>query len=164
MDEAAPLQRQLRLMEIKAESARESYQSYTKRYTGTPTVDRGPGLLKAPERIQLIDPPRDPEFPLNSSLKVAVLAVVAALLASFGLATAAELLDTRVRSAEQIEALTGVPVLARLPRVEGLVPPSTGGAAIPIASFSAGGTPPPAAKGRLPASAEVPRKHSSHST
>lgn len=107
---------QLRELEEAVERANEDYQSYTKRFGGATARVRAQGLLRAPERIKMIDPPRDPEVPATTALKIALLAALASLLASIGLAGAAELLDPTIRRPNQLEALTGAPIWARLPR------------------------------------------------
>jgi uncharacterized protein involved in exopolysaccharide biosynthesis len=93
---------------------RRSLEDYAKRFVA-PLGARSTSILLAPERIKVIDEPRDPELPTTSALKIAIAAVAASLLAACGLVFLAELVDTTVRRGDQIEALTGAPVLARLP-------------------------------------------------
>lgn len=98
----------------RVKKARDAYESYQKRYkiaSGT----RSSNILNAPERIKLIDAPRDPEFPVNSRLKILLASLAASLLVAVALAVLAEIIDQTVRYADVLEDLTGVPVLARLP-------------------------------------------------
>lgn len=82
------------------------------------------GLLESPERILVVDPPAEPLFPKYSRLMLAAggLAALAAL--GLMLAFVAELTDPLIRDVSEYEALTGAPVVARLPR-------STGGTVVP---------------------------------
>jgi capsular polysaccharide biosynthesis protein len=83
--------------------------------TGQMTGEQALGILRAPGRILVIDAPRDPEFPLLSRSLVAMLGALAGLVLGFGCALLAELVDTRVRTPKQLEALIRAPVIARLP-------------------------------------------------
>ncbi len=112
--EGAATDRRLQTLRAEVNSARESYQTYSARFV-TPVGGSTPGLLGAPERIKLIDPPRDPEFPERSALKIILGAIAASLAAAFGMVFLAELFDSTIRRSNDIEAMTGVPVLARLP-------------------------------------------------
>ncbi|MDX2103053.1 MAG: capsule biosynthesis protein [Alphaproteobacteria bacterium] len=104
------------------------------------------GAFEAPERIRVIDPPQVPTRPVTPPpLLFAAAGVIAGLLLGCGLAVLAELFDGRLRTIAQAKRLTGLPVLARVPRVptdsrvgtDGfvpLIPPET-----PVAIF--GGVP-----------------------
>ncbi|MBS0243379.1 MAG: hypothetical protein JSS20_14465, partial [Proteobacteria bacterium] len=101
--------------------ARSNYDAVVRRFNSPLTVSAAPNILNAPERIKIIDLPRDPVFPATSGMKVFVLAMAGALALSIALAGALELLDSTVRRADQFEQLTGVPVLARIPWPSGEV-------------------------------------------
>ena len=73
------------------------------------------GILRAPERILVIDPPRDPQLPLLSKTKIIIIGLMLGTLLGAGFGLLAELFDTRVRSARQLANLIKAPVLARLP-------------------------------------------------
>lgn len=75
---------------------------------------------QAPERIKVIDRPFEPTAPIKPMTIIFALAGVAAGLAlGMGLAALFELMDGSVRGIRGTEKLLGVPVLARLPRIEG---------------------------------------------
>ncbi len=80
----------------------------------------GPGStpfgLIAPEAIRIIDEPRDPVSPVTSILKIILACLGAGIGLGIGLAAIAEQLDDRIHSPAVLEQLSGVPVLAHLPR------------------------------------------------
>ncbi len=72
-------------------------------------------------RTRIIDPPSVSNRPVNLNLGLfLILAVVLGGGLSLGAAMLAELLDTRVRTAEQAARATGLPILGRIPRVRAL--------------------------------------------
>lgn len=102
------LQGRLRVAQERAERFERRFSSNT----GTQSL----AILKAPERIKVIDPPKDPEVPLISGLKFFLATLMAGILLGFGLTALAEIFDQSLRRSEEIEAATGLPVIARLPR------------------------------------------------
>lgn len=113
-NERASAGKRLRDLELAVQKTRESFQDYSKRFVA-PIGVRSSSILTAPERIKVIDEPRDPELPIRSALKIAIGAFIASMLAAGGLVFLAELLDSTVRRSDEIEELTGAPILARLP-------------------------------------------------
>ena len=95
--------------------ARETYETYKKRY-GSAAANRSASLFSAPESIIVIDPPKDPSFPVRRRLYVFLSGIFAGLLLGAGLVMLAEFLDRTVRHPDQLIALTGVPIIARLPK------------------------------------------------
>lgn len=73
-----------------------------------------PGIFESPEKLTLIGRPRDPLFGENPSKKYAIAAAFISLLIGLALAVLAELFDPRLRSRREVEALTGLPVVARV--------------------------------------------------
>lgn len=72
---------------------------------------------QAPERIKIIDRPFTPSAPTRPMPMLFALAgLIAGLALGAGLAALLEITDTSVRRIRDLEKLTGVPVLARLPR------------------------------------------------
>ena len=106
---------QLIRLERDAALAQQQYDAYVRRFPATTSAFSSLQVLRAPERIRVIDTPKDPEFPLASRLRYIIAGVIAALMLSGGLAVAAEALDQRLRRQGEFEAVAGVPVLARLP-------------------------------------------------
>ena len=105
---------QLRRLEREVAEARELEDGYKRRFPAA-TSTRSLQVLNAPERIRVIDAPRDPEFPATSRLKFVIAGLMSGLLLAAGLAGCAEMLDQRLRRAADFEAVAGVPVIARLP-------------------------------------------------
>jgi hypothetical protein len=105
---------QLRRLEREVSEARALSESYRRRF---PNVVPGRSLqvLNAPERIRVIDAPRDPEFPATSRLKFIIAGLLSGIVMAAGLAGLAELIDQRLRRAPDFEAVAGVPVIGRLP-------------------------------------------------
>ncbi len=74
------------------------------------------GVFEREKRIRLIDRPYTPAAPTNlPAWLFAVAGVFGGVFLGVGLAIIAELTDSSVRRRDQLEALTGVPVITRLP-------------------------------------------------
>ncbi len=108
-----PIAEQLAQLEKDAAEAKEAHDEYARRWQRASSTRAG-GILNAPERIKLIDAPRDPEFPATSAFRAALIALLASILLGLGLTLLAEMLDPRMRSPDEVEEATGLPVLARL--------------------------------------------------
>lgn len=86
------------------------------------------GKSEESERVKLIDPPITPVAPNNLPLPLFVaLGLIAGFGLGLGLATVAELLDSSLRRRDSITALTGLPVLTRIPGLPSAQPDSTDG-------------------------------------
>lgn len=105
---------QLRRLQRDVTDARALLDSYTKRFPMA-LNSRSLQVLNAPERIRVIDAPRDPEFATSSRTRIVIGGLALGLLLSAGLVAGAEMLDQRLRSASDFEAASGAPVIARLP-------------------------------------------------
>lgn len=72
------------------------------------------------ESVNAIDQAQAPENPSgpNRPLYVAV-ALMAGLFAAVALVVIADMLNTRVRSQEEVEELLGIPVIGRIPAMKG---------------------------------------------
>lgn len=106
---------QLRRLEREVADAKQVFDTYSRRFPAGSTARSSLQVLRAPERIRVIDAPRDPEFPLTSRLKYILAGLVGALMLSLGLALGAEAFEQRVRNAREFEDIVGAPVVARLP-------------------------------------------------
>ncbi len=73
------------------------------------------GILRAPERVLIIDAPRDPQFPVIGRAVIVLIGVLSGLLLGLGLALVLELFDQRIRTTKQLENLIPAPMIARLP-------------------------------------------------
>lgn len=107
------------LLKSKAEDlhkAQDRYQDFLKRYSNAATK-RTLGILNAPERIKVIDPPRDPKVPAKSGLRYFLAGSMASLILGIALVVLAEMFDTRIRRPADVIAITGSPVVVRLPHI-----------------------------------------------
>lgn len=111
--QSAPYQAQLAVLEREVAEARQLYDSYVRRYS-RPAPARAGGVLNAPERIKLIDAPRDPEIPATSAVRFALMALMSSIVLGLGLAGMAEVFDSRVRRPEDVGGLEAIPLVARL--------------------------------------------------
>ncbi|MCJ8274244.1 MAG: hypothetical protein MJK04_33210, partial [Psychrosphaera sp.] len=79
-------------------------------------VSRSLGEFEAKDRIKVIDKPFDPIRPLNLPLLVFVIfGVVGGIFTGISFAVMNELMNNKLYDVAQIEAITGVDVIARLP-------------------------------------------------
>lgn len=74
------------------------------------------GKFEQPERIKIIDEPFKPSSPTNFTLSIFILVgTLSGIAFGIGLAIFCEITDTSVRSRNQLEMITSVPVLTRIP-------------------------------------------------
>lgn len=73
-------------------------------------------IFDSPERLTIIGRPRDPLIGEKSAQKLAIAALMALMLLTAGIILLLELLDPRAYTSEDFESVTGLPVVARLPR------------------------------------------------
>lgn len=124
------LSRQLIQLEQQLVSARQTYDSLAKRYPQANT-GAGPGILNAPGRIKIVDPPQDPTMSTTSRLKILLTGIAAGVLLGVALAWAAELFDPIIHERDELISATGLPLLAVLGR-----PPQISGSGSPVAMGS----------------------------
>ena len=84
------------------------------------SVSQGAQNVDAAKSINVIDKAKAPEAPSGPKrmLYVAV-AFLAGLFAAVAIVVLADMLNTRVRSAEEAEELLGLPVVGRIPAMKG---------------------------------------------
>ncbi len=108
------VERELRVREREVEATQELVQSLRKRFDMA-KVTGELSRYQAPERIKVIDRPMLPTRPTKPMpLLFAISGLVGGLALGAGLTLLLELSDVSVRRIRQMEALTGVPVLARI--------------------------------------------------
>lgn len=73
---------------------------------------RTTGAQKVPERIEVVDPPKDPEGATRSRLVIVAAGLAAGAVLGLAMATVAEFLDTKVRHRDELQHLTSLPLLA----------------------------------------------------
>lgn len=95
----------------KAGEARDALEQAKRNTSSTDTTY--PGIFEAPQRLTVIGRPRDPLFGVNPVKKIAIAAMLLSLVFGGVLALLAEIWDKRLRTRQQVEELTGLPVLAR---------------------------------------------------
>ena len=82
------------------------------------TIQNPLGILNAPEGIKMIDAPKDPLKATTSNLKIILIGLIGALFMGISLATLRELADPRLRTPEQIKAISGTRIIGHLPPLE----------------------------------------------
>jgi uncharacterized protein involved in exopolysaccharide biosynthesis len=105
--EFAPIERQQQELERAIASARELHDMLAKRYE-LARLTGSLGRYEAPERIKIIDAPQDPTSPVTPP----------GILFGIGLAVAFEVVDPRLRRAKDFETVSGLPLIAWVPRIE----------------------------------------------
>ena len=78
-------------------------------------------MIRAPERMIVVDPPKDPELRTSSRLYFVASGAFGGLLLGITLVILAEIFDTTLRTADQMLAIAGVPCLGSLPVLAGRV-------------------------------------------
>jgi hypothetical protein len=115
--ESRALVEQERKLETALAESRQSYQVFERRFG--PSITSGAlQILRAPERIKVIDYPKDPELPLLGRATIVLVSLLIGCLLAGGLAALMELIDVSVRRPDQMVSLSGERVFTRLPRLE----------------------------------------------
>ncbi|TCT06577.1 hypothetical protein [Aquabacter spiritensis] len=113
-----PIEQQQQMLERAVTSTRENYDALAKRYEMA-RITGALGQFEAPERVKTLEPPSNPAQKVTPGYFLYILAGIFAGFALGGaLAGAAELLDTRLRRPQDFARVLGVPVIARIPRIE----------------------------------------------
>jgi capsular polysaccharide biosynthesis protein len=101
-------------LETALQSARDRYAMTVRRFGNRATA--GPfQILRAPEKITIIDPAKDPELPIVSRNLIFMTTLICGLMIGVGLVLGSDQFDPRVRSQAKVAALTGLPIWGRLP-------------------------------------------------
>jgi capsular polysaccharide biosynthesis protein len=79
------------------------------------------GIFAAPENLVVIGRPHDPLTGQNPALKLVIAGLLLSVMIGAALVVASELLNGRLRMRREFEALTGLPVLARMPKITGRI-------------------------------------------
>ncbi|PMJ89855.1 GNVR domain-containing protein [Vibrio sp. 10N.261.55.A7] len=112
-DNAKSLYRLQRDVQIK----RQLYDELVERYEMA-QLTGSLGVFEQNKRVKIIDLPYTPSHPSNLPMIVFIIAgFIAGIALGCGLATIAELFDTSIRRKEQLEALTNVPVITIIPKI-----------------------------------------------
>lgn len=106
---------ELRVREREVQANRELYETFLKRFKETEaTSDLQPGNVRVIDRATV---PGEPVWP--KPLLLVVACGLLGLFAGCGLVLLREALDDSVKSTEELEALTGAPILCSLPKLSG---------------------------------------------
>ncbi len=118
VEASGDVERELEKRQRTVDETRDLVQSLRKRFEMA-KVTGELSRFQAPERIKVIDRPVVPTTPMKRlTILFALGGLVGGLFLGAGLAVLLELSDTTVRRIRQMEKLTGVPVLGRLPVVD----------------------------------------------
>lgn len=113
-DNAKTMHRLVRNAEIK----RQLYDELIQRYEMA-QLTGSLGVFEQNKRVKIIDLPYTPSRPANLPLLVFIIAgIVAGLGLGAGVATLIELFDSSVRRRDEIEAITGAPVITHIPNIK----------------------------------------------
>ncbi len=113
-----PIEQKRKDLEAHVAKIRAVYEALQTRYDNA-TTSLALGVFEAPERVKVIDAAADPTVPVSLPGFVFLIAgVFAGIALGAGLAVIAEILDQRLRYPAQFTALTRLPVLVRLPKIE----------------------------------------------
>ncbi|WP_029006634.1 GumC family protein [Azorhizobium doebereinerae] len=116
--EFGPIEQQQQQLDRAVTFARENYESLAKRYEMA-RVTGALGLFEAPERVKVLEAPAEPASKVSPGYFLYLLAgVFCGGAVGAALAAASELLDTRLRRPVDFARVLGVPVIARIPRIE----------------------------------------------
>ena len=134
---AADALRQERLqLEARVADATALYETHQRRVDQTLGRSIGPLGLAAPERMRIIDEPRDPLSPMTSIFIIYVACIGAGVAIGICLAALAEQIDGRIYSSSGFARLTGLPLITSLPKLHRVEPPAEAHAApISIRTF-----------------------------
>jgi len=111
-------EQQLATLERGMNVKRELYENLQQRYEMA-RVTSSLGLFEQEKRVKIIDQPFTPNTPTNLPLLMFVIAgLFAGCALGSGLAVMLELGDSTIRRRDQLETLTGVPVLSRIPPLD----------------------------------------------
>lgn len=115
---AGEVERELRALERDVAVQADLVQQLRRRFE-TARVTAELARQQAPERIKVIDRPYEPGAPVRPMTLIFALAgLIGGLALGIGLAALLDLMDSSVRTIRAAERLLGVPVLARVPRME----------------------------------------------
>ena len=121
----ASIERELTELERELDTKKNLYNEFLKRYEMA-KVTGSLGRFEEQNRIKIIDQPYTPTWPSNIPSVVFILAgLVGGILLGVGLAVIVEIMDTSIRSIDQLQKYTGAPVLSRIPKIKELLESDT---------------------------------------
>jgi uncharacterized protein involved in exopolysaccharide biosynthesis len=112
------MERQLLTLERDLKVKRGLYSDLLYRYEKA-KITGALGKFEQPERIKIIDEPYQPSAPTNFPLFIFLIAgILGGIFLGSGLALFVELADTSVRAKHQLELITAIPVITRIPLIK----------------------------------------------
>jgi polysaccharide chain length determinant protein (PEP-CTERM system associated) len=113
-----PIEQEMQRLERQVTAAREMQENLSKRYEMA-RIALALGHFESPERVRIVETPTDPVSPVTPGRMIFLLAgIIAGVGLGAALAAVAEIFDPIVRTAAEIEAIIGVPVLIRVPNMQ----------------------------------------------
>ncbi|KXF83508.1 Wzz/FepE/Etk N-terminal domain-containing protein [Enterovibrio coralii] len=111
-------EQQIRKLERDLEVKRALFHELLERYEMA-RLTSSLGVFEQDKRIKVIDRPYSPASPSNLPIVVFTIAgLFGGIFLGIGLAILLELTDTTIRRISRLEAITGAPVLTRIPKIE----------------------------------------------
>ncbi|MDD1794665.1 Wzz/FepE/Etk N-terminal domain-containing protein [Enterovibrio sp. ZSDZ42] len=127
-------EQKIRKLERDLEVKRQLFQELLERHEMA-RLTSSLGVFEQDKRIKIIDRPYSPGVPSNLPLIIFTIAgLIGGVFLGCGMALILELTDTTIRRVATLEAITGTPVLTRVPRIAAEFPPLASNTGTPPSS------------------------------
>ncbi|MEH6449547.1 MAG: capsule biosynthesis protein [Oleispira sp.] len=121
----ASIERELTELERELDTKQNLYNEFLKRYEMA-KVTGSLGRFEEKNRIKIIDQPFTPSWPSNIPSIVFIAAgLIGGILFGAGMAVIVEIMDTSIRSIDQLQQFTRAPMLSRIPKFKNLLAADT---------------------------------------
>jgi len=121
----ASIERELTELERELDTKQNLYNEFLKRYEMA-KVTGSLGRFEEKNRIKIIDQPFTPSWPSNIPNIIFIAAgLIGGILFGAGMAIIVEIMDTSIRSIDQLQQFTRAPMLSRIPKFKNLLAADT---------------------------------------